>query len=94
MFGGRDRKMNADLSITRLKGLIAAGHLDRIGCSPTMTRLMTATCLYSCDRSRSLTQYEALSAGLGRVVAKTAALNPDGSVHRDSILLARAAGRR
>jgi len=26
MFGGRDRNMNVDLSITRLKGLIAAGH--------------------------------------------------------------------
>lgn len=28
IFGGRDRNMNADLSITRLKGLIAAGHHD------------------------------------------------------------------
>ena len=26
MFAGRDRNINADLSITRLKGLIAAGH--------------------------------------------------------------------
>jgi uncharacterized protein len=26
IFGGRDRNMNADLSITRLKGLIGAGH--------------------------------------------------------------------
>ena len=26
MFGGRDRNMNVDLSITRLKGLSAAGH--------------------------------------------------------------------